>query len=281
MSWCRSTYGAVFLALFAIRYLRTLVHAVVFFFLVKPVMPTEKPQYTPADVTVLLPTVLKGDITPALRSMAFNDPYEIILVVHENDATTAQALADSLDFKRIRIVSVPRLGKRLQQIAGIKKVQTPICVLCDDDVRWHHTFLSSLLGPSMLPGRRNFNTMTTNVIDGAVSTLSGRSCAIRSEIIQDPKFEKFLIEDDFFGRRIKIGDDKRYTMGLFSQGWKIKLVYSHEAALFTEVAHDSRFLAQCLRWAPVTLAGNLAVVMQQSYWCAVIPGQRTQSIWEL
>lgn len=94
---------------------------------------------------------------------------------------------------------------------------------------------------------------------------SGRTFACRTEIVRGHDFAKFLINDDFLGKRIKIGDDKRYTMRLYAKGWKIKLIYTEEAVLYTEVADNSRFLGQCLRWARSHWQGNLAVVMQQSY----------------
>ncbi|GAB0134624.1 hypothetical protein EsDP_00002989 [Epichloe bromicola] len=294
MTWYSSGDGILFLILFAIRYLRTVVHAWVFFFRIKPAHLVPEPLFTPADVTVLLPTILDIDITETLQSIIENKPHQIILLVHENDAAKAQKIKEAVGSKRIVIVTVPKLGRRLQQIAGIKKTQTSISVFCDDDVRWHPKYLAHLLAPfedarvgaagtnqrsirnrrttvwnflgACYLERRNFNTMTTNYIDGGVSTLSGRTFACRTQIVQGQDFADFLINDDFLGARMKLGDDKRYTMRFYAKGWRIKLVYTEEAVLYTEMADDSRFLGQCLRWARSHWQGNLAVVMQQSYW---------------
>ncbi|KAJ3548500.1 hypothetical protein NM208_g970 [Fusarium decemcellulare] len=294
MELSSSVWRAIFLFVFIVRYLRTIVHAWVFYFRIKSSTPIAKPSYTSLDATVVLPTILDTDITTTLRSIVKNDPYQIILVVHEDDLAKAEKIRTNVGFPRLVVLTVPQLGRRLQMVAGIIKVQTSITIFCDDDVLWHPKLLSYLLTPledarvgatgtnqralrrsnttlwSFLGAcyleRRNFNTITTNYIDGAVSTLSGRTFACRTQIVQTPNFYEFLINDDFLGSRIKIGDDKRFTMRFYAKGWRISLIYTEEAVLYTSMADDARFLGQCLRWARSHWQGNAAVVMGQSYW---------------
>lgn len=78
-SW--STWTTAFLVLFVWRYLRQVVH-LVSFWMYRPDLPLANPTLTPADVTVIVPTVdphnpyfLKG-----LLSVCRNNPAKIIIV---------------------------------------------------------------------------------------------------------------------------------------------------------------------------------------------------------
>ena len=124
-------------------------------------------------------------------------------------------------------------------VRGLEEVQTSITIFADDDVLWPTTLLPSLLaafddpnvgaaGPLQrvirhdLPDiwnilgiayieRRNFNTGATNHIDGSVSTLSGRTAAYRTSILQERGFKDAFLTERVMGRTISIGDDKFLT----------------------------------------------------------------------
>ena len=48
---------------------------------------------------------------------------------------------------KIRVITIEKGNKRNQMVAGINQVQTPICVLADDDVIWPARFLPYVLAP--------------------------------------------------------------------------------------------------------------------------------------
>jgi len=287
-------YAIAFITLFAVRYLRAFVHIIVFYFLLRsPKLPTD-PVYRSSDVTVVVPSVLDSDIFETLESIARNKPHQILLVVTEDNVAVANELQRCLEYKGLVIVPVSQLGKRVQMVAGIKQVQTPVTVFSDDDVVCPPNYFSYLLAPFNDPRvgaagtkqrvkrdprpsvwnmlgiayleRRNFNTITTNYIDGSVSTLSGRTAAYRTEILKRDNFFDFFINDQFLGKQIRTGDDKRLTMGVFSSGWRIRITYTEEAVLYTSLDEGVQFLHQCLRWARSHWQGNAAVVANESYW---------------
>ena len=286
-------YSALFVILFFVRYLRTVVHAIVFYICIKP-CHRGKSFYNTEDVTVVLPSILGDDILPCLRSIVANRPNRILLIIDRNKVVYMSRICDEQGFTNIRVLGVDEMGKRTQMVTGIKQVKTPIIAFADDDVEWHPDYLSYLLTPFKNPSvgavgteqrairaskpniwnilgicyleRRNFNNMAPNYIDGAVSTLSGRTAAYRTEILKNDEFYDFFVEDTFGGKRIKTGDDKRLTLATFRKGWKIGLIYTKEAALFTKLNGGIDYVNQCVRWARSHWQGNLAVVGTQTYW---------------
>lgn len=265
------------------------------------------PKHTPQDVSVILPTVHPEPsfLKETLLSILSNNPLQLIIVIPDGEAPSIAALRDALarwkastrSSTNILTLTIPHYNKRLQMMAGVARTAAPITVFADDDVVWHRRYLTilltafddpavgaagtnqrvrrrsgnvfNILGVAYLE-RRNYNAFGTNRIDGGVSTLSGRTAAYRTAILQAPWFGDFFLKDRRCGGRVdvKIGDDKRLTRAVFRRGWKIRLVYSTEAFLATTLEEDgARFLGQCLRWARAHWQGNVAVVAGETYWC--------------
>ena len=107
--------------------------------------------------------------------------------------------------------------------------------------------------------RRNFEQAASNTIDGQVSTVSGRSLVVRSEIVQDPAFTSaFLNEHIFFGKigPLNMGEDKFLTNWIFQKGWKVRIQHLEEATIMTDLGTFPRYLKQCLRWSRTSWRNN-------------------------
>ncbi|KAK4903481.1 hypothetical protein LTR27_000412 [Elasticomyces elasticus] len=63
--------------------------------------------------------------------------------------------------------------------------------------------------------RRAWNNICTNAIDGSLSTLSGRTAAYRTEILQEPGLYNWLEH--------QTDDDKCLTRYVYSHGWRITI----------------------------------------------------------
>ena len=106
--------------------------------------------------------------------------------------------------------------------------------------------------------RRTFEIAATAHIDGGLSCLSGRTFAIRSEIVQNQRFV-----DEFRGEKwlgvlslVAADDDNFITRYLVNNGWKIAVQFDKGAELTTTLENNPKFLAQCIRWRRTTWRSN-------------------------
>jgi len=195
---------ALFIVLFVLRYLRTVV-SIFTFLMFKPKPVSEKPRYTWADTSVVIPTTFKhpAELVQCLRSIVDNRPAHIILVTSRSNVELVKTCCQLNHFKDVRVFGVERLHKRIQMMRAVVEVTTDITVFCDDDVTWPSGYLDLLLAvfenPNVGAGgtrqrvrrnkdhinfwnflgicyleRRVWNNVSTNAIDGSLSTLSGR-----------------------------------------------------------------------------------------------------------
>jgi cellulose synthase/poly-beta-1,6-N-acetylglucosamine synthase-like glycosyltransferase len=120
----------------------------------------------------------------------------------------------------------------------------------------------NILGISYLE-RRVFNNLTTNAVDGSISTLSGRSSAVRTIILQNEEFSNAFSSDTFRGRVLNSDDDKFLTRWIYKHGWKIKI--QRAVYLETTVEESSKYIYQCLRWVRARFRGNLAILRSERF----------------
>jgi cellulose synthase/poly-beta-1,6-N-acetylglucosamine synthase-like glycosyltransferase len=120
----------------------------------------------------------------------------------------------------------------------------------------------NILGISYLE-RRVFNNLTTNAVDGSISTLSGRSSAVRTIILQNEEFSNAVSSDTFRGRVLNSDDDKFLTRWIYKHGWKIKI--QRAVYLETTVEESSKYIYQCLRWVRARFRGNLAILRSERF----------------
>ncbi|KAI4158220.1 MAG: hypothetical protein LQ342_007667 [Letrouitia transgressa] len=282
------SYAVAFVCLWLWRYTRLLVNAVASW-TYKPIEPKLNPTFTSKDVTVILPTigVDSDDLHRCLQSIDANNPVSFIIVTPEHNVSRIGKICEFLGLKNIRVLGAPQANKRLQMIQGIEAAQTPIMVFADDDVFWPTTFLTYLLAPFEDPHvgavgpfqslerpknpnswdflsaayleRWNFGIAATSHMDGGVQCLSGRTQAVRTEILQQEAFlDAFANETWFFGKisLTKADDDNCLTRWLVNHGWKIKIQCAPESKLTTTLESSSAFLGQCIRWYRTTWRSN-------------------------
>lgn len=216
-----NVYGWLFLGIFFLRYFRLVVNAISFWTLSTVQLPL-KPTFTADDVTVVVPSIVSSDILECLQSILRCQPAKILLVVPRLEVRRVLAIISKENLKGVHVLDVAILGKRKQMVRGISEVDTAITVFADDDVIWSPSYLAylltafddeevgaagtnqrvlresgsvwNMLGIAYLE-RRNFNTFSMNRIDGGISTLSGRTSAFRTEILQTYSFIRWFIQD--------------------------------------------------------------------------------------
>ncbi|KAF8846901.1 hypothetical protein BDZ45DRAFT_709871 [Acephala macrosclerotiorum] len=240
-----------FITLFTARYLRLVVNTIAHWrFKSKPVL--KSPTFSYEDVTAILPTISTDvkELRQTIQSILDCNPSQVLLV------TTNLCKA-------------------------IPLVRTRITVMVDDDVTWPNTILPWLLAPfedEKIGGvgtcqrvkrletgtlielcynrlaaayieRRNFEISATHYIDGGTSCMSGRTCAFRTEILQDPAFLLGFTTETWRGRLLNADDDNFVTRWLVAKGWKTWVQYNSECEIETTLENNIKFLYQCARWA--------------------------------
>ncbi|KAK4234245.1 glycosyltransferase [Achaetomium macrosporum] len=252
-----------------------------------------------------------ADFQECLVSCAQNGPAKIVIVTAGEDLyakVKASIRKVETRFPLVEFV-VDRTqvaNKRAQVAHAIPHIDTPITVLLDDHVFWGPRYLQSvlcgfedasvgivgtnkrvrrikgvgiwgriwnMLGATYLY-RHNFEIRATNTVDGGVFVISGRTCAIRTEILRRPEFLRgYTNERFFFGLfgPLNPDDDNYITRFVVRHGWKIKIQYCEDAAMETTIGVEKplarKFLSQCRRWARTTWRSNLcSLVTDRTVW---------------
>jgi cellulose synthase/poly-beta-1,6-N-acetylglucosamine synthase-like glycosyltransferase len=288
--------GALALALTA-RYTRLLV-GIYANLTVKPFPVSATPTFPSQEVTVVIPTTFNTpeELAQCIECILSNNaPKEIFVVTGENNVAFARALIAARSFPTVSVLGVEKLNKRTQLLTALAQVKTPLVVFADDNVFWPQGYLPQLtaifenpnvgaggtcqrvrrntsgtttdfwniLGISYL-SRRVFNNITTNAIDGSISTLSGRTAAYRTSILKCDEFSYYFTHDTWMGRPLNSDDDKCLTRYVYAHGWSIAIQIS--TSLETTVENNAQYLSQCLRWARAHWRGNFTVMMNETYW---------------
>ncbi|CAK7562280.1 MAG: hypothetical protein SEPTF4163_000116 [Sporothrix epigloea] len=190
-------------------------------------------------------------------------------------------------------------------MAGVQACRTPILVLMDDHVLWKDTFLQYALpaferDPSVgIVGtnkrvirdaqhdslqhrvlnmiqclyleRHNFEIRSSNTVDGGVFVVSGRTCLLRSSIMQDPAFvHNFLNDFILFGRigPLAVDDDNFITRWCIAHGWRVKIQYRDETLITTSLGSAYKFSGGLIRWVRTTWRSNTVSLLSWHVWVA-------------
>ena len=284
-----------FIALFVFRYLRTVV-SIFTWITFKPKPIAEKPKFETKDVTVVVPTTFRspGELVKCLKAIDRCLPAQIFVVTSQANVELVRTCCMLNSQKRFKVLGVDKLNKRSQMLKALKEVETEIVVFADDDVIWpSHRYLDYLLaifeddkvgaggtrqrvcrnkmncwnflGICYLE-RRVWNNVTTNAIDGSISTLSGRTAAYRTKILKTKEFMHYFTEDCWLGRRLNSDDDKCLTRYVYAHGWDIALQFDPRAIIETTLEEDPKYIYQCIRWARAHWRGNFTVITNETYW---------------
>ena len=286
---------AFFVVVFVSRYVRTVV-SMFTWITFKPKPIAEKPKYRSKDVTVVVPTTFKepGELVKCLKSITSCSPAQLFVVTSNANVKLAQTCCALKSFQTIRVLGVDKLNKRSQMLRALQEVQTKTTVFANDDIVWPSSrYLDYLLAifedPKVGAGgtrqrvcrrsgniwnflgicyleRRVWNNVTTNAIDGSISTLSGRTVAYRTEILKTDEFSHYFMNDSWLGRKLNSDDDKCLTRYVYSHGWSIALQSDPRAIIETTLEEDTKYISQCVRWARAHWRGNFTVMTNETYW---------------
>ncbi|KAI3398070.1 hypothetical protein diail_9934 [Diaporthe ilicicola] len=181
------------------------------------------------------------------------------------------------DTEKITVVMINKANKRWQVCRGSLEVDSdvaPITVCLDDHVYWKPTFLDSLLAAFEDPrvgfvgtnkrvirdkeggllrsytnflaclylGRHNYQIRSEPYLDGGVFVVSGRTSAIRTEILRSDKFRVPYQNEYFcFGLLgpLNCDDDNFITRWMLRNEWKIKIQYTPDCEIMTPLGEPS------------------------------------------
>ncbi|KAI9856421.1 MAG: hypothetical protein M1824_005459 [Vezdaea acicularis] len=293
------SYLHAFIFLWLYRYVRLIVNCISHWTF-KPIPLPEKPSLTPADVTVIIPTILTAqdngaELRETIRSCLATKPHEIILVTTDAYRKSLSELTRSFHSPCLRVLCVPHANKRRQMCRAIPEVTTEITLFADDDVSWPPTILHWMLAAFEQPDiggvgtcqrlrraerpnfwhflgalyleRRNFEISATTHLDGGISCLSGRSVSYRTKILQDTAFTYGFTHEYWLQKyRLNCDDDNFITRWLVSHGWRTHVQYCPEAELRTTLEENPKFLKQCLRWSRSNWRSNLKSMYGGQVW---------------
>jgi cellulose synthase/poly-beta-1,6-N-acetylglucosamine synthase-like glycosyltransferase len=219
----------------------------------------------------------------------------------QSDLLRITELAHSID-PRIQVIAASFANKRQQIYKAIPKITTSITILADDDIELPSGALPHILAPfedsnvgavgtrqrvkrrtglriiariwqyagECYIERRNFEISATSHIDGRISCLSGRTAAVRTEILQSEDFIIGYITETWLGRPLNSDDDNFVTRFLVAKGWDIRIQMSKEAEVLTTLEFGWGFLKQCLRWGRSNWRSNIkSVVFEWRVWMYV------------
>ncbi|CAD0108297.1 unnamed protein product [Aureobasidium uvarum] len=253
-------YMLTFVLLSVCRYLRLIVNIVAFSQLRGH--PIKKnPTFNSTDVSVVVPTVFadKDEVMACLKRIRVCNPLQMIVVTKDElvpqvyaacAEITAAVESDDEKLDMVQVIGVAKLNKRTQMVAALQQAVTGSIF----------TSFTNFLGICYLE-RRNFNTGATNLIDGAVSTLSGRTSFYRATLIQNENFYSY------FMNALNHDDDKNLTRWVYDQGLQITLQFAPAARIMTTLETDfTMFIGQCMRWARGHWRGNFRVMATTTYW---------------
>ncbi|KAM3069586.1 hypothetical protein ACMFMG_005687 [Clarireedia jacksonii] len=193
----------------------------------------------------------------------------------------------------IEAVATTNPSKRHQFILGVQQAKTSIIAFCDDSSRWPSTFLDSILAEFEDPlvglvgsvkrvirdhgttlsqsfrnylaciylERHNFECTATYNIDGGVFVISGRTGLVRTDIVQNRRFQDAFLSETFMGRGpMNVDDDNFLTRFMVNHGWKTVFHNRPEARIESALGVQGgwdKFVGQLLRWARTTWRSNL------------------------
>lgn len=227
----------------------------------------------------------------AIESWIANEPDHIIAVV---DVTDTTCMAIAREYPQIEVLPIDIPGKRAALAAGVDITTTDIVVLVDSDVIWEKDVLKKVKMPfidpkiggvgtrqNMYPSDGKRATIWERMADiyldiryadevpattrwgRAVSCLSGRTAAYRTELLQSLR-EPFLNET-FWGTHCMSGDDKRYTCLVLQNGYNTWNQLN--AQVYSTFKPDFKgFQKQRIRWSRNSFRSDLRALWQGWVW---------------
>jgi cellulose synthase/poly-beta-1,6-N-acetylglucosamine synthase-like glycosyltransferase len=227
----------------------------------------------------------------AIESWIANKPDRIIAVI---DVTDTTCMAIAAEYPEVDTIPIDVPGKRAALAVGVDATTTELVVLVDSDVFWEADVLQKLKMPfidpkiggvgtrqNMYPSDGREPTLWERLADiyldiryadevpattrwgRAVSCLSGRTAAYRTELLQSLR-EPFLNET-FWGTHCMSGDDKRYTSLVLQNGYHTW--NQLDARVYSTFKPDFKgFQKQRIRWSRNSFRSDLRALWQGWVW---------------
>ncbi|KAI7330915.1 glycosyltransferase family 2 protein [Hortaea werneckii] len=278
------------------RYIRLIVNCISHWNF-RPTPIPENPTYSSQDVTIICPTIATGgdELETTIRTCLQAEPYEMLLVTVDANVEALNKVANGINAKKIRVLSIREANKRRQMCRAIPEVTTRLTMFVDDDVIWPPKVLQWILAPfedaqvggvgtsqrlkrsssvsiwSFLGAayleRRNFDCSACLHIDGGLPCLSGRTVAYRSTILQAEEFTHGFTHEQWRTCQLNADDDNFITRWMYRHGHKIAMQYHKEAEVQTTLEDSPKYLSQCLRWVRSNWRSNLtSMFVEKHYW---------------
>lgn len=294
MALCDVRPLVLFALLACIKYIRLFVNCYAYI-TYKPVPIPDDPTYTNEDVTGVVPTIDKNDVSvrDTLLSLLRSSISKIIVVTTHEEEERVRKLAKELSGK-IQVLSINKPNKRNQMCEAIPHIKTKITIFADDDVIWPSTIIPWILAPfeddrvggtgtsqrlqrepspnfwnflgAMYLLRRNFDCIACNKLDGGLPCLSGRTVAYRTEIINTEEFMNAFRNERWWNWILKADDDNFMTRRLIENGWNIVIQKHRDCEVQTTLEGNSKYLRQCMRWSRSNWRSNLRSLYQGDIW---------------
>ncbi|KAF7907325.1 uncharacterized protein EAF01_004912 [Botrytis porri] len=199
--------------------------------------------------------------------------------------------------RKIEVLAVHQPSKRLQCVQASLQVRTGLIAYVDDHVFWPPTFLQSVLAEFEDPAvgivgtskrvirepgdnwsdslrnflaciyleRHNYELTSTYNIDGGVWVISGRTCLLRTDIVQTVDYRTKFLSETFLGARpVNCDDDNFNTRYMINHGYKTVFHNRPEALIETTLGTSGgwpKFYQQLLRWSRSIWRSHLKTIL--------------------
>ncbi|TGO46948.1 hypothetical protein BCON_0300g00080 [Botryotinia convoluta] len=193
--------------------------------------------------------------------------------------------AKRLPGRKIEVIAVHQPSKRVQCVQASLQVRTGLIAYVDDHVFWPPTFLQSVLAEFEDPAvgivgtckrvirdpgdnwsdslrnffacvyleRHNYELTSTYNIDGGLWVVSGRTCLLRTDIVQTVDYRSKFLSETFLGAGpVNCDDDNFNTRYMINHGYKTVFHNRPEALIETTLDTSGgwpKFYQQLLRWS--------------------------------
>ncbi|THV45712.1 hypothetical protein BGAL_0458g00030 [Botrytis galanthina] len=199
--------------------------------------------------------------------------------------------------RKIEVIAVHQPSKRVQCVQASLQVRTGLIAYVDDHVFWPPTFLQSVLAEFEDPAvgivgtckrvirepgdnwsdslrnlfaciyleRHNYELTSTYNIDGGIWVVSGRTCLLRTDIVQSVDYRSKFLSETFLGAGpVNCDDDNFNTRYMINHGYKTVFHNRPEALIETTLGTSGgwpKFYQQLLRWCRSIWRSHLKTVL--------------------
>ncbi|KAF7941113.1 hypothetical protein BELL_0118g00150 [Botrytis elliptica] len=199
--------------------------------------------------------------------------------------------------RKIEVIAVHQPSKRVQCVQASLQVKTGLIAYVDDHVFWPPTFLQSVLAEFEDPAvgivgtckrvirepgnnwsdslrnffaciyleRHNYELTSTYNIDGGLWVISGRTCLLRTDIVQTVDYRSKFLSETFLGAGpVNCDDDNFNTRYMINHGYKTVFHNRPEALIETTLGTSGgwpKFYQQLLRWSRSIWRSHLKTIL--------------------